>query len=163
MASDLVVRRATRADREAVQRFHRALYIDHRDAIGDPDVLPFYAYHDFERVLREDVDVLLSDDTNAVLLAERDGRPIGYATGHVEQEPRRVLPRKGVVEDWYVVPEERGHGAGRLLLEMLIAIFREAGCQVVESATWPFNTGARAAHEHLDFREVEVKYRKRID
>lgn len=160
--SDVIVRFATRADRAALLAFHRALYIDHRDEITPPELLDFYAYRDFDRVLRDDVDGLLASATTLVLVAEAGGEPVGYATGHIEDEPRRVLPRKGVVEDWYVVPGARGRGVGKLLMERLLSIFRDAGCHVAESTTWAHNTGARRAHDGLGFTEIEVKYRKRL-
>ncbi|MBC7173033.1 MAG: GNAT family N-acetyltransferase, partial [Polyangiaceae bacterium] len=105
---------------------------------------------------------MLSDRDTIVLLAERGGVPIGYATGTISFDERRVLPRKGTLGDWYVDEAARGTGAGRALLVELERRFVEAGCEVMESATWTFNEGARAAHEALGFKEVQVVYRKRI-
>jgi GNAT superfamily N-acetyltransferase len=158
----VLIRRATRADRALVLRFHRDLYVRYRDEITEPEVLPLFAYKDLEGTLSDDVDGLLGSHEAVVLLAERAGSVIGYVTGHVENDPRRVLTRKGVVEDWYILPAERGHGAGKRLIETLVAQFRSAGCQVVESGTWAFNEGARRAHEKLGFTEIEIKFRKRL-
>ena len=97
-----------------------------------------------------------------MLLASRGGRDIGYITGHVEHDPRRVLQRKGVVEDWFVLPEDRKGGVGKLLMGALEQRFRDRGCTVMESMTWPFNDLARKSHEALDFREIEIRYRKRL-
>lgn len=77
-------------------------------------------------------------------------------------EPRRVLPRRGVVEDWYVLPESRDSGVGAVLLRELEERFAAAGCELIESATWSGNEGARRAHDALGFREIRVMYRKRI-
>ena len=66
------------------------------------------------------------------------------------------------MQDWYVREEARGLGVGKMLLELLEESFAEAGCAVIESTTFPFNTGARQAHERLGFREVQIRYRKRI-
>ena len=87
---------------------------------------------------------------------------VGYITGRVTVEARRLLPRRGVVEDWYVVPASRGSGAGALLLLEIEGRFAAAGCEVIESATWSGNEGARRAHGALGFREIQVMYRKRI-
>lgn len=158
----LTVRAATRKDREVVLRFHRALYVDHAGSIVDPELAPFYAYRDLDAALREDVEVILSGADAAALIAELDGEPVGYITGHVEEDARRVLPRKGVVQDWFVEERARGLGAGKLLLETLEESFAESGCVVIESTTFPFNRQAREAHERAGFREVQIKYRKRI-
>ena len=142
--------------------FHRALYVDHAGSIVDPELAPFYAYRDLDAALREDVEVILASEEAAALIAELDGSPVGYITGHVEEDPRRVLPRKGVVQDWFVEERARGLGVGKVLLATLEESFVEAGCAVIESATFPFNREARQAHERAGFREVQIKYRKRI-
>ena len=162
MAADVVIRLASRADRAAVLRFHRELYIRYRDRIMDAALAPLYAYKDLDSALVDDVDAILHGPTSTALIAERDGVPVGYITGHIENDERRLLPRKGVIEDWFVEEPERGTGVGRALLEALLEKFREAGCQVAESATWAFNTGARNAHRRLAFEEIEVRYRKRL-
>lgn len=163
MVAKLTIRRATLADRSVVLHFHRALYVDHRREIVPTELDGFYAYRDMESAMRDDVEALLRTPRATVLLAEHDGVPIGYVTGHVEDDPRRVLSRRGVVEDWYVEPEARGTGTGRALVDALLAVFRDAGCQVVESMTWATNTGAREAHRALGFHEVQVKMRKRLE
>jgi GNAT superfamily N-acetyltransferase len=162
VTAPVAIRNATRADYAVVLRFHRELYIRHRDELARPDVVPLLAYKDIEGTLRDDVDGLLTGRDTRVLLAERDGRAVGYVTGHVEVDPRRVLTRKGVVEDWFVLRDERGQGTGRLLLDTLVEGFRRDGCQVAESGTWAFNDDARQAHQKAGFIEVEVKFRKRL-
>jgi len=162
VTADVLIRNATRADYPVVLRFHRELYIRHRDELARPEVIPLLAYRDIEGTLRDDVEGLLSGRDTRVLLAEREGQAVGYVTGHVEVDPRRVLTRKGVVEDWFVAKSQRGQGTGRLLLDSLVEGFRRDGCQVVESGTWAFNEGARKAHAKAGFIEIEVKFRKRL-
>lgn len=159
---ELVIRRATRADRSAIVAMHEALYVAHRDAVLPPERVPLVAYRDFRRVLRDDVDAMLASDGIAVLVAEREGAIVGYVTGHVDEEPRRVLPKKGVVGDWYVVEGARGLRIGARLLAALEAVFVEVGCEVVESQTWSTNDGARRAHEAAGYLEIQVVYRKRL-
>ncbi len=162
MSQAVAIRAATRADQAVVLRFHRELYIRYRDELARPDVIPLLAYRDIEGTLRDDVEGLLAGRDTKVLIAERELRAVGYVTGHIEVDPRRLLPRRGVIEDWFVLRGERGHGTGRLLLDTLIEAFRRDGCQVVESGTWAFNEGARKAHLKAGFTEIEVKFRKRL-
>lgn len=156
------IREADRSDRELLLGFHRGLYQDHRDRVVPKGDLPLLEYRDYERVLRDDIQTLLSDENGVVLIAEAGDAPVGYITGRVTVEPQRVLPRRGVIEDWFVIPESRGSGVGRLLLGEIERRFTASGCQVVESATWPTNEGARKAHDALGFREIRVIYRKRL-
>jgi GNAT superfamily N-acetyltransferase len=162
VTQEVSIRIATRADYPVVLRFHRDLYIKHRDDLARPDVVPLLAYRDIEGTLRDDVEGLLSGQGARVLLAEREGKSVGYITGHIENDPRRVLSRRGMVEDWFVMKSERGKGTGRLLMEALVESFRLDGCNVVESGTWAFNEHARRAHAKAGFLEIEVKFRKRL-
>jgi len=160
--SDITIRLAEEDDLEALQGFHRALYVDHRNELIDPEIEPLVSYRDLETILREDVKSILQNPRGTALLAEHEGEPVGYITGHVVYEPERVLPMRGVIEDWFVTKGQRGRGIGKALFGALRDDFRANGCQLMESATWPFNTGARAAHEQLGFTEYEVRYRMRI-
>lgn len=162
MVPTILVREAEDADRDVLFGFHQSLYMGHRDEVVHKDDLPLIEYRDYERVLRDDLNALLRDSTSHVLIAESEGTAVGYITGRVTVEPRRVLPRRGVIEDWYVVPEARGTGVGARLLRELEERFASAGCEAIESATWSGNEGARRAHDALGFREIRVVYRKRV-
>jgi GNAT superfamily N-acetyltransferase len=158
----VVLRRATRKDHATILGFHRELYVRFRDQIAQPELVALFAYRDMEETLRDDVDGLLLGRGTRVLLAERAGAAIGYVSGHVEVDTRRVLSRRGVVEDWYVLAGERGQGVGHQLLQALIDWFREEGCEMVESGTWAFNAAARRAHARAGFHEIEIKFRRRL-
>ena len=158
----LAIRRANPKDRDAILAFHYALYVEHRKTLVPPDLAPLGAYRDLGTVLREDVDALLQRPQAVVLVAECEGQLVGYATGHVENDPRRELARKGVIEDWYVEVDRRGQGIGRALFESLLEVFRQRDCLVAESKTWPTNTPARKAHEKAGFHEVEITFRRAL-
>jgi len=162
MVSTIEVREADDSDRDVLMHFHQSLYQAHRDEVVAKQDLPLIEYRDYDRILPDDLGALMRDQNSHVLVAESQGVAIGYITGRITVEPRRVLPRRGVVEDWYVMPESRGSGAGALLLREIEERFAAAGCEVIESATWSGNEGARRAHDALGFREIRVMYRKRI-
>ena len=162
MVSTIQVREADESDRDVLMRFHRALYQDHRDEVVSEEDLPLIEYRDYERILRDDLHALMRDPNSHVLVAESQGVAVGYITGRVTVEARRVLSRRGVVEDWYVAPESRGSGVGARLLREIEVRFAAAGCEAIESATWSGNEGARRAHDALGFREIRMMYRKRL-
>ena len=156
------IRRASKADRDLMIVFHHSLYVDYREEVLAPELAPLYAYKNLGTTLREDVDSILASPRAMVFIAERDGEPVGYITGHLEEDKRRELSRKCVVEDWYVEKEARGAGVGRALFDALLEASRERGCVVVESTTWAGNENARAAHRSLGFQEIEIKMRREI-
>lgn len=159
----LVVRRAGPKDRAVVMAFHVALYRTHRDAVMPKPLKPLVDYRDLEGVLREDVQAMLADRETTVLLAMKDGEAVGYVTGHIEVDPRRIAKKRGIMGDWYVDESVRGHGVGKALVDGLEAAFRESGCDTFESATWAFNKGARKAHAALGFHEIQIIYRKVLE
>lgn len=160
--SEVQVRRATDADRSLLRYFHRQLYVAHRERVLAKEIEPLFAYKDLDSALEEDVRALLSNRDAVALIAEIDGEPVGYITGHLEVDRRRVLPRRGIIEDWYVDEARRAHGIGKHLVEAIKTHFRDLGCQVLESATWAANAGAREAHTALGFHELDIRYRMRL-
>lgn len=142
--------------------FHQALYVEFRDQIAAPDIIPLFAYKNMEATLKDDVEGLLGARSAAVFLAEREGQALGYISGHIEVDHRRVLCRRGVVEDWFVADAARGQGVGSRLLATLLDWFRADGCELAESGTWAFNEKARQAHAKAGFTEIEIKLRRRL-
>lgn len=162
MHAGIRVRDADLSDHETLMVLHRSLYVDYRDQVVPKEELPLIEYRDYERILHNDLRALLTDRDSHVLIAEDRGVAVGYITGRVTVEPERVLPRRGVIEDWYVAPQARGAGVGACLLSSLEERFRQAGCEIIESATWAANVSARLIHDELGFREIRVIYRKRL-
>jgi len=160
MSFEVVIRPATRQDRAALLALHRTLYLEHREAILADAALRATQYRDFESVLEEDLRSLLVREDSIVLVAEANGQVVGYITGRIQNDSRRVIQRRGVVEDWLVTDGRRSGGLGRRLMEGLMDAFRDRGCELVESSTWVENAGARQAHLALGFGESEVRFRR---
>lgn len=122
--------------------------------------------HDPAEELLSEVPRLLGDAAFAVLVAEdRDGALIGYAL--VGTRPYvdgcRTSP-VGYLEEWWVAPEVRRHGIGRLLVEAAERWAAARGLSEMASDTWLHNTVSQAAHERLGYEETDriVQYRKAL-
>ena len=73
-----------------------------------------------------------------VLLAEQDGRPVGFALFF--HNFSTFLGRAGIyLEDLFVRPEARGRGAGKALLRELARLALERGCGRLEWACLDWN------------------------
>ncbi len=101
----------------------------------------------FAGTLREPVMVLFADDGEA--------RPIGF----VELSLRAYAEgcqsdNVAYVEGWYVVPEVRGRGVGRTLIEAAEGWARRQGCTELGSDAQLANAASAAAHRALGFSEV---------
>lgn len=88
----------------------------------------------------------------AVLVAEEDGRVLGYAAFG----PFRAFDgyRLTVEHSVYVAPEAQGRGLGRALLAAVIARARAQGRHALIGAIEAGNTGSRALHRRLGFADV---------
>ncbi len=86
-----------------------------------------------------------------VLLAVDEDRPVGFALFFHNFSTFRGRP--GIyLEDLFVVPEERGSGIGRALLEHLARLAVDRGCGRLEWAVLDWNRDAIAFYERLGAR-----------
>ncbi|MFR9775744.1 N-acetyltransferase family protein [Micromonospora sp. MS34] len=66
----------------------------------------------------------------------------------------------GVVEhSVYIDPAAQGRGAGRLLLEVLIAATEAAGIWTIQSGVFPENAASLALHQRAGFRVIGTRER----
>jgi GNAT superfamily N-acetyltransferase len=85
------------------------------------------------------------------LICQRDRRPIGFALYFFTYSTFVGRPSL-YLEDLFVVPEQRGHGAGRMLLRALARIAIERGCGRMEWAVLHWNRPAIRFYERLGAR-----------
>jgi len=86
-----------------------------------------------------------------VVLAEDDGRPVGFALFF--HNFSTFLGRPGIyLEDLFVLHEHRGSGIGRMLLAHLARLAVERGCGRVEWAVLDWNRDAIKFYERLGAR-----------
>ena len=91
-----------------------------------------------------------------VFVAEEYRRLVGF----LELDFRKYAPGcesspVPFIEGWYVVPEWRGHGVGRALIEAAEAHLRAAGFREMASDADVSNVEGIAAHAALGFDEIE--------
>ena len=138
--ASMSVRRVDPGDAEAIGALLDAFNREYGDATPGPSALA-------ARV-RE----LLAGGDTAVLLAGEgpDGlallrfRPALWSAG-----------RECYLAELYVVPERRGHGLGRALMEAAIALARSAGADHMDLTTGDDDVAARALYESLGFSRTE--------
>jgi aminoglycoside 6'-N-acetyltransferase I len=92
----------------------------------------------------------------AVLMAEGpDHEILGFAELSIRPFAEGCnTDRIGYLEGWYVVPEARGRGIGRALVEAAQDWARQEGCSEFASDTEIGNDISAAAHHALGFEEV---------
>lgn len=80
--------------------------------------------------------------------------PVGFAAVRVRDVYWSARP-EAWLEDLYVVPDRRGEGRGRALLEAAIATARERGCGHFELTTTEEDVAAAALYRASGLRETE--------
>jgi GNAT superfamily N-acetyltransferase len=133
------VRVAELADAEAIGR----LLHDFNSEFGDPS--PGAAK------LAERVRELLAADQLTVLLAD-DGVAVMYFRPSLWSDALECY-----LAELYVVPDRRGHGLGRALMEAAIDLARREGADHMDLGTGEDDVAARALYESLGFSNREGK------
>lgn len=81
-------------------------------------------------------------------ICEKDGNPVGFAVWFFSYSTWQA--RNGLyLEDLYVTPEERGTGAGRMMLRYLARIAVEKECGRFEWSVLDWNEPAIRAYEAI--------------
>jgi GNAT superfamily N-acetyltransferase len=138
----MTIRDATSADRERL----RELYTDFVNEITPPPGIPV----DIEHELGE-LDEYLGDQ-HVALVAEDDGRVVGFALARMDH------PGIGHLSDIYVAPGARRQGAAReLIREAAMRLREREDASVLTLGVQVTNEDARAAYERLGFQPESLR------
>jgi len=121
------------------------------------------AVEEHEREMEE----YLEEPANEVFLAERPGGGLcGFLEASIHPwavgcEQRPV----GYIEGWYVDPDVRQQGIGRVLVESAEEWARSRGCRQMASDTTTDNRRSQDAHHALGYEETYrlVYFRKNLE
>ena len=103
-----------------------------------------------------------ADDPNTlVLVAEIEGRVVGYVLGAVVDLVPDMFEREicGFIADIFVEKDYRRLGIGRLLMDTMIDWFQSQGVRYYEWYVAAYNLDARAFWREMGGRELMVRMR----
>jgi ribosomal protein S18 acetylase RimI-like enzyme len=146
------LRRAEARDAEAVTRLWLAMAKQHRRY----DAQRWEWAEDAAERWREWFVTACSQESMVVLVAvDEADTPLGYTMGQVgEQAPIFALRCKGTVFDLAVERAHRHRGIGRLLMEAIIAAFRQRGAQQMSLVVAGANRGAIGFYRRAGLRRL---------
>jgi ribosomal protein S18 acetylase RimI-like enzyme len=158
---DFVLRRGGPGDIDALEPLWHALR-DHQAALPElpPKRSPEASWERRSNQYRE----WLAGPDHSLVIAERDGRPIGYAVVSVGASGASTWDLGAVeaeVETLSVLASERGSGVGRALTDEAQRIAEEAGAGAVTVAVAHTNADAIRFYEREGFEPFYVLLLKR--
>jgi ribosomal protein S18 acetylase RimI-like enzyme len=155
------VRRALPADLPAIGRLGALLVRLHHEFDPQRFIAPAprieEGYASFLGRQLEEPDVV-------VLVAEREGRVLGYTYAGLEGYDYMALRGPaGALYDIVVDPEERGRGVGRLLLEATLAELQARGAPRAVLSTAVQNEAAQRLFAAAGFRRTMIEMTREIE
>ncbi len=114
-----------------------------------------------EQKQRQGLALLVLDGRSCVLAAEADGEIIGMCTGQMVISTAEGGPAV-LVEDVVVVPEHRGQGVGRALIDALAEWARARGATRMQLLADRNNPPALAFYDRLGWQATALICRRRF-
>ncbi len=94
---------------------------------------------------------------DALAAFDAEGKMLGMAMTVMHESTWSVAPRY-YLNDLYTVPEARGQGIGRLLIEAVYAMAKARGCAKVHWLTHESNLTAQSLYNQLAVNEGFIQY-----
>ena len=161
MALPTTIRPAIASDEEVLGRLGALLVVEHYDfdpkrfLAPRPDMPQAYGRFLTSQIRQQD---------KLVLVAERDGRVVGYAFGGMEGFDYMALRGPAaVLYDLVVEPAHRRQGVGLALLDGVFANFTKRGAPRVLLFTAYKNQSAQSLFERVGFRRTMIEMTRELD
>jgi ribosomal protein S18 acetylase RimI-like enzyme len=126
-------------------------------------LLPIIKFKDYDRHLREDVKGYMKlDPKKAIIFVAEDKKLIGYIYGRVDERPKKVLNKVGIIDDWFVEKSYRGIGIGEMLWDKLMEWFKNKKCNCLELDVFTTNKHAIDIYHRLGFVDKVLFLTKKL-
>jgi ribosomal protein S18 acetylase RimI-like enzyme len=161
MTASTTIRPAISADMTAVGRLGALLVREHHDF--DPQrFIP--AMPGMEKGYGSYLGSLLEDPKVVILVAERDGKVIGYTYSGVEGTDYMALRGPaGAMYDIVVDPDYRQQGVGRMLVDATLDALKSRGVPRVVLSTAEKNIAAQRLFDRAGFRRTMIEMTRELD
>lgn len=119
---------------------------------------------DLTQKVKEWLGRVMKSDRHIVLVAETDdGKVIGVLVGEVRDRIFYEPSEEGVIMDFYVMPEYRRRGIGKLMLDEAIKRLREKGAKLISAEFPAQNQISSSFYKKYGFRPMMSIYVREAD
>jgi ribosomal protein S18 acetylase RimI-like enzyme len=161
MAATTSIRRAAPPDVAAIGRLGALLVREHHDF--DPQRF-IAAMPGTEKGYGSYLGSQLKEPSVVILVAERDGKVIGYSYSGVEGTDYMALRGPaGAMYDIVVDPDYRQQGVGRMLVDATLEALKSQGVPRVVLSTAEKNGAAQRLFERSGFRRTMIEMTRELD
>ena len=163
--SEVTIRRAGPEAIDLLEPLWRAMHEHHvASAPAAGELLEFRSAEDSWSRRRAHYAEWLADPENLLLLAEREGRAVGYALTTFGGPGAALVTgeRTAEIESLALLPEARGQGVGTRLMEEIRSELRARGIEVFGLGVMDGNEGARRFYERQGLRAFAVEMVGRV-
>jgi len=160
MSATPSIRPATLKDVGAIGRLGALLVREHHDF--DPQRF-IAATAQTEKGYGSFLGTQLEEPNIVILVAERDGKVIGYTYSGVEGTDYMSLRGPaGVIYDIVVDPDQRQQGVGRILIDATLAALKSKGSPRVVLSTAERNAAAQRLFDRAGFRRTMIEMTREL-
>jgi ribosomal protein S18 acetylase RimI-like enzyme len=161
MEPAVTIRQATPKDLKAIGRLGALLVRTHNDF--DPKRF-IAATPRTENAYGSFLGTQLEEPNIIVLVAERDGKVVGYTYAGVEGNDYMALRGPaGVLYDIIVDPGHRKNGVGSMLLDATMRALKDRGSPRVVLSTAERNASAQRLFDRAGFRRTMIEMTRELD
>jgi ribosomal protein S18 acetylase RimI-like enzyme len=154
------IRPATLKDVGAIGRLGALLVREHHDF--DPQRF-IAATAQTEKRYGSFLGTQLEEPNIVILVAERDGKVIGYTYSGVEGiDYMSLRGPAGVIYDIVVDPDYRQQGVGRVLIDATLEVLKSKGSPRVVLSTAERNTAAQRLFDRAGFRRTMIEMTREV-
>jgi len=108
----------------------------------------------------EETFISRNEDT-LILIAELEGKPVGYALGRIFEEDKSTdngAGRIGLLDELFLDDTARGLGLGQKLIDEIIVWMKEKKINRIKLHAYSWNNNAKRLYERNGFKEYAVSY-----
>ncbi|HWW85373.1 MAG TPA: GNAT family N-acetyltransferase, partial [Vicinamibacterales bacterium] len=125
----------------------------HRREQHDPNF--FRLRPDADECFRRWIGELAGDPRSMMVVAEEDGRIVGFLLASVDKAPPIYMHNEfGMVHEWWIDPDFQERGAGEALIDRATVELAKYGVRQIRICTPEPDGDARQSFERLGFRSV---------
>ncbi len=152
----MIVRKAEKNDLDNIKDLNKRIFVNNSQYDSDSK-LDFAHTNEGDKYFRKAIE----NKDGVFFVAIDDGKMIGYVNGETKLIQHRIS-NYFEVDNLGVVPESKGKGIGKMLLEKVTRWAKEHGYNKIYLSCYVKNVEALAFYKRNDFVEIDLGLEKSI-